>query len=98
MDATVEEILVQGGDSISVTCRSSRPAKPTAKLQEKLQEKLQATAKRTRAVNRNSLDQPGEDKNEGGNDFTSTTIGSQMTEDATSNSASLIQIMLRAIL
>jgi hypothetical protein len=94
MDATVEEILVQGGDSIGMTRRSSRPAKPTAKLQER----LQATAKRTRAVNRNSLDQPGEDKNEGGNDFTSTAVGSQMTEDATSNSASLIQIMLRAIL
>ncbi|KAJ0126163.1 hypothetical protein HZ326_30734 [Fusarium oxysporum f. sp. albedinis] len=94
MDATVEEILVQRGDSIGATRRSSRPAKPTAKLQEK----LQATAKRTRAVNRNSLDQPGEDKNEGGNDFTSTTVGSQMTEDATSNSASLMQIMLRAML
>ncbi|KAH8654709.1 hypothetical protein BGZ61DRAFT_467480 [Ilyonectria robusta] len=33
MDATAEEILVAGGDSVTATRRSSRPVKPTAKAQ-----------------------------------------------------------------
>ncbi|EXK80123.1 hypothetical protein FOQG_15342 [Fusarium oxysporum f. sp. raphani 54005] len=66
MGATVEEILVQGGDSVAATRRSSRPAKPTAKLQER----LQATVKKAEA----------------------------MAGGATSSNASLMQIMLRAML
>jgi hypothetical protein len=59
MDATVEEILVQVGNSVTATHRSSKPAKPTARLQEK----LQAAAKKTEAVKNNGSDQPGEGEN-----------------------------------
>jgi hypothetical protein len=66
MGATVEEILVQGGDSVAATRQSSRPAKPTAKLQER----LQATVKKAEAVKNNGSDQPGEGGNAGRNEFT----------------------------
>ncbi|KAL6405976.1 hypothetical protein AUP68_10531 [Ilyonectria robusta] len=48
MDATVEEIVVGGGESATATRRSSRAGKPTAKLQEN----LEATASRTRTSNK----------------------------------------------
>ncbi|KAH6985344.1 hypothetical protein EDB80DRAFT_223978 [Ilyonectria destructans] len=94
MDATVEEVLVQGGDSVAPTRWSSRPTKPTAKLQEK----MQATAKKIEAAKNNGSDQPGEGENAGGNEFTDKAVESRMAGGATSNNASLMQIMLRAML
>jgi hypothetical protein len=61
MDATTDEILVRGGDSITVARRSSRPVKPTAKLQER----LQAIEKRSDTVKRNGSQQPRDGEHEG---------------------------------
>jgi hypothetical protein len=63
----------------------------------KLQEKLQATAKKTETAKKNDSDEPGEGENAGGNEFTDRAVESQMAGGAT-NSASLMQIMLRAML
>ncbi|KAJ3453213.1 hypothetical protein MRS44_018868 [Fusarium solani] len=94
MDATADEILVRGGDSITVARRSSRPVKPTAKLQER----LQAIEKRSDTVKRNGSQQPRDGENEGETGLADGARESQTTEGATGNHASPMQIMFRAML
>ncbi|KAM6514013.1 hypothetical protein FALCPG4_015196 [Fusarium falciforme] len=94
MDATADEILVRGGDSITVARRSSRPVKPTAKLQER----LQTIEKRNDIVRRNGPQQSRDGENEGETGLVDGARESQMTEGATGNHASPMQIMFRAML
>ncbi|KAM6506791.1 hypothetical protein FALCPG4_018618 [Fusarium falciforme] len=94
MDATADEILVRGGDSITVARRSSRPVKPTAKLQER----LQAIEKRNDTVRRNGPQQLRDGENEGETGLVDRARESQMTEGATGNHAPPVQIMFRAML
>ncbi|CEI67852.1 unnamed protein product [Fusarium venenatum] len=94
MDAIADEILVVGGDSVAAMRRSSRPAKPTAKLQEK----LQAVDKKTGAVRKMGPHQLRESENETENGLTKRAGELQMMEGATDNNAPLMQIMLRAML
>ncbi|KAI8648664.1 CCHC-type domain-containing protein [Fusarium keratoplasticum] len=89
MDATVEEILVEGGGSVAATRRSSRPAKPTAKLQENLQAAVRKTGTSKKAGSAQTR--------EGENEF-SDRAGASQTEGAASNNASLVQMMLRTML
>jgi hypothetical protein len=94
MNATADEILVRGGDSITVARRSSRPVKPTAKLQER----LQTIEKRNDTVRRNGPQQPRDGENESETGLVDGARESQMTEGATGNHASPMQIMFRAML
>ncbi|KAK2926349.1 hypothetical protein FoTM2_013214, partial [Fusarium oxysporum f. sp. vasinfectum] len=93
MDATAE-ILVQGGDSVATTRRSSRTTKPTAKLQEK----LQAAEKKTDMAKNMWSQQSHEGGSEGENGPADRVGESQMMGDATGNDASLMQTMLRGML
>ncbi|KAI8396592.1 hypothetical protein FOFC_21140, partial [Fusarium oxysporum] len=93
MDATAE-ILVQGGDSVAMTRRSSRTTKPTAKLQEK----LQAAEKKTDMAKNMWSQQSHEGGSEGENGPADRVGESQMMGDATGNDASLMQTMLRGML
>ena len=94
MDATAGEILVQGGDSVAAARRSTRPAKPTAKLQET----LQTAIKKTGAANKISPDQSEVSENTGEIPLTDRAGEPQRMEGATGTDASLIQVMLRALL
>ena len=94
MDATAGEILVQGGDSVAAARRSSRPAKPTAKLQET----LQTATKKTGAANKISPDQSEVSENTGEIPLTDRAGEPQRMEGATGTDASLMQVMLRALL
>jgi hypothetical protein len=89
MDATAEEILVQGGDSVAATRRSSRTTKPTAKLQEK----LQAVEKKTDTARNTWLQQSHEGGSEGENG-PADRVGESRMGDATGNDASLMQTTL----
>jgi hypothetical protein len=109
MDATAEEILVQGGDSVAAMRRSSITTKPTAKLQEK----LQVAEKKTDMARNIWSQQSHEGGSEGENgpadrvgesrmmgDVTgSDATGSDATgSDATGSDTSLMQAMLRGML
>ncbi|RFN41629.1 reverse transcriptase [Fusarium flagelliforme] len=94
MDATAEETLVQGGDSIVATRRYSRTTKPTAKLQEK----LRAAEKKTDTARDIWSQQSHEGGSEGENGPADMAGESRMMGDATGNDASLMQTMLRGML
>jgi hypothetical protein len=90
MDATVEEILVEGGDSVAATRRSSRAVKPTAKAQKSAQA---ASSKAGTSKNAGA-----EQMAPGDNDRGNAVEGSQAMESAVSGNESLIQMMLRTML
>ena len=90
MDATVEEILVEGGDSVAATRRSSRAVKPTAKAQKS----VQAASSKTGT----SKNAGAEQMAAGDNDHGSAVEGSQAMESAVSGNEPLIQMMLRTML
>lgn len=94
MDATAEEILVQGGDSVAARRRSPKTTKPTAKLQEK----LQAAERKTDTTRNTWLQQSHEGGSEGENGPADRVGESRMMGDATGNDASLMQTMLRGML
>ncbi|KAH6982420.1 hypothetical protein EDB80DRAFT_882731 [Ilyonectria destructans] len=76
MDATVEGILVKGGESAASTRRSSRPMKPTARLQEN----LQATASRPGTSKKADSEQVEVGEN-GGSDGEIRTIRAEAAKD-----------------
>ena len=86
MDATAGEILVQGGDSVAAAHRSSRLAKPMAKLQET----LQTAIKKTSIVNKISPDQSEVSKNTGEIPLTNRAGEPQRIEGAMGTDASLM--------
>src|SRR6185369_8899171 len=90
MDATGEEILVEGGDSVAATRRSSRPVKPTAKAQKS----VQAAASKAGTSKNIGAGQMAAGDNDRGN----VVEGSQAMESAVSGNESLIQTMLRTML
>ncbi|KAJ4258679.1 hypothetical protein NW764_016287 [Fusarium oxysporum] len=93
MDATAAEILVQGGDSVAATRRSSRPVTPTAKLREK----LQTAEKKTNVARKMGPQKFREGENEDKDGFADS-AEVQMMEGAMGKHASLMQIMFQAML
>src|SRR5687768_1673483 len=90
MDPTIEEILVEGGDSVAATRRSSRAVKPTAKAQKS----AQAAASKAGALKNAGAEQMAAGDNDRGN----AVEGSQGMESAVGGNVSLIQMMLRTML
>ncbi|KAL6405770.1 hypothetical protein AUP68_10908 [Ilyonectria robusta] len=89
MDATVEEILVEGGDSVAATRRSSRAVKPTVKAQKS----VQAAASKAGTSKNAGAEQMASGDNDRGN----AVDGWQAMESAVSSNESLIQMMLRTM-
>ncbi|WZH40897.1 uncharacterized protein QYS62_001835 [Fusarium acuminatum] len=99
MDATAEEILIQGEDSVAAMRRSSITTKPTAKLQEK----LQVADKKTDMARNIWSEQSHKGGSEGENGPAdrvgeSRMMGDVTGSDATGSDTSLMQAMLRGML
>ncbi|KAJ3455753.1 hypothetical protein MRS44_017235 [Fusarium solani] len=90
MDATLEEIFVETGDSVAATRRSPTAVKPTAKAQKN----VQAAASKAETQKYDAVEQIEAGDNNRGN----AVGGSQAMESAGSGNESLIQTMLRTML
>ncbi|KAH8656279.1 hypothetical protein BGZ61DRAFT_466945 [Ilyonectria robusta] len=90
MDATAEEILVAGGDSVTATRRSSRPVKPTAKAQ-----KFWQVASSQAGTSKNA---GTKQVAAGDNDWDNADEGLQAVDGTARSDSSLVQEMLQTML